>query len=465
MIMFKKIIFFGICIVLSISGIYADGFDLDKYKAEMLLQNPNYRQALLNFELELLTYKTQRRRWLPQSYLSLSPSIGFNESVKTTYTNSLGTTFGFSQKLPFGNSMNGSISQSFSMSGASSWDFNYNPSASLSVQTPFLLATPALFRDVMEWEFKFADISLSIAQLNLTIAQRQNFSESIAALASYMLAVKTTDIANRKYNIMLQRGIEDEQLWTQGRMTTIELSSRDQERYQNYMNLIQKQKALLVTRQKLTLIGLNESYATVDLFKWIENLESCLEETDFTLQDKMLLQKYILIKSWKDLLNSQIYSIPSLSWSLSLSPSSETNGGNNLPDSIENYWMSHINWNWSFSVSMRVSLSPWDSVYKTNETHLLRTQIQQYKINKLQIEEDQELELRQKVIELLEDLRIQNEKSLQIALERIKVSESLYASGRLSEIDLRLQQITVEEAECNLLQTRIDYILAILGFY
>lgn len=461
----QKLLVSVILFVLGFSFIYADGFDLEKYKVEMLLQNPNYRQALLSFELEMLTYKTQRRRWLPQSYLSLSPSIGFNESVKTTYTNSLGTTFGFSQKLPFGNSMNGSISQSFSMSGASSWDFNYNPSASLSVQTPFLLATPALFRDVMEWEFKFADISLSIAQLNLTIAQRQNFSESVAALASYMLAVKTTDIANRKYSIMLQRGIEDEQLWAQGRITTIELSSRDQERYQNYMNLIQKQKALLVARQKLAVIGLDESSATIELSEWIESIESCLVETDFALQDKMLLQKYILYKSWKDFLNSQIYSIPSLSWSFNLSPSSETNGGSNLPDSIENYWMSHIDWNWSISVSMRVSLSPWDAVYKTNETHQLRTQIQQYKNDKLHIEEAQELELRQKVIELLEDLRTQNEKSLQIAQDRIRLSESLYAAGRLSEIDLKLQQITVEEAEVNLLQTRIDNILATLGFY
>lgn len=112
------------------------------------------------------------------------------------------------------------------MSGASSWRFNYTPSASLSLQTPLLVFSPLLLRDVTTWEFKESNVSLSIAQLNFVIAKRQNFAESIAASASYMLALKTKNVADTKYNIMLQRSSEDEQLWKQGRISTLDLSSR-----------------------------------------------------------------------------------------------------------------------------------------------------------------------------------------------------------------------------------------------
>lgn len=146
-------------------------------------------------------------------------------------------------------------------------------------------------------------------------------------------------------------------------------------------------------------------------------------------------------------------------------PSSEGDGGNTLIKTIENYWMAHINWNWSISLSMRFSLAPWDSVYKINKTHQIRSQIQQYKTKNLCIQKEQELEMREKVIELLEKLKEQNEKALDIATERFVFSESLYTAGRISQIDFRLQKVVVKESECNLLQTRIDYLLTLLGFY
>lgn len=95
--------------VFCISHTYSEGFNLEYYKTSLLQDNSDYKLAMLNYELAILNYKTERRRWLPQPYISLSPSVNFNETIKSTYTNSLGTSVGFSQKLPFGNSINGSI--------------------------------------------------------------------------------------------------------------------------------------------------------------------------------------------------------------------------------------------------------------------------------------------------------------------------------------------------------------------
>jgi hypothetical protein len=452
-------------LLFSISFSSAQSTDFLGFDASFINSNPDYQKALLDFELSEIAYLPTKYGWFPQAYVSLSPSLNVLDDDPKMFTETVGTTFGFTQKLPLGHQLDAAVSQAITMRQNGIMVSSYTPSSSVTLLMPLLSAAPTLLESIIEWEQKEKDIALKIAQLNLFLAKKECLVSGVSAIGAFLINRRSVGIALEKNSILLQQAEDDSLLWAQGRLSTLEISTRDQERNKSYTDMLQKQKALLVSEQTLVSLGINSGLLPQDPNDFLNFWRNSIDEYVIFSQNKKRLEKYILIKSWKEMLAQETSSLPLVTCSFSLFPVSDTDEVLLPNESIEEFWTSNINWNWNLSISMKIALVPWDASYTADALHETRVKIQKIKQYQLEIATDQENQLRIKILQLYQDALVQAEKSYSVALERYELAKELLLSGRLSDLDLQLQRIMLEEADCALLQSRLGYITAALGFY
>lgn len=447
------------------ASFYPETGTVEELKSKLLARQPDYQSSQYQFDLARLQYRSERFSWFPQPYLSLSPSCSVLDAKTGAYSDSLAAVVGFTQKIPGGGILTGTASQSFFMNHVSSWSSSYSPSASVSLQMPFGFAVPSLYMQYVGREVADQDIALRIAALQLSASGSGSFASAISAIGDYLITGRKIEIAQAKDGLLKKKAEEDLLLWKQGRITSLELSNRDAARLSAYADLVQQRKGFLVADQNLVLNGLDSSSLTYDIDTFLGDLETYLKENQEDRQTQKEIEKLQLEQNWKNTLVGDLSALPTIGCSVTLNPVSSSSGDPSLLNAVHDYWAASVTWNWTASLSVSISLAPWDSSFQIGEKYLLDSSIDAIKREQNRIKTSQEKELRRKTLAVQEEACLQYAKNRDNAKTRYELYCDLAVSGRLSEMDLQLQQLTVESAECDWFRSRLDYILTALGFY
>lgn len=163
--------------------------------------------------------------------------------------------------------------------------------------------------------------------------------------------------------------------------------------------------------------------------------------------------------NYKNNLKNRLSDIPSLNFAYSLNP--DSNSGNNL----KKYWADMDNFNWSFSVYADIPLTPWNGLYTLRKSFALEKESYNIRLNRFYSEKENEIIIREKKLEMYSVLEEKNNRHFIIEQERMNLFSAMLESGRISDLDCRIQTNIARESFLNYCLSKINRIEYVLGFF
>ncbi len=468
MVFFKKNGFSMVRKIVLISLFYFSTFILSSMEYEefvdiILKNNKEYQTILSQYNIKKMQAFNLKYDWVPKPNLDLN-YIG-NSNLKSK--NQIhGFTAGISilQSMPMGMNFNINISNSFLYSKINSINNQYDANLKLNFSMPLYFFAPALLKPYSYDEIFAKKVSLNIALLELEQAKERIIVSAIYTVGIYRINEELLKLEEQKSTVDIELGINDEALWRQGKLSTLELSERETQRYNNKIKLLNLKNKYLKMMQSLKLTGFDKKITPLDIELWIKNLEKYIE-TKYKYNDKVLFiqENNLRLNRYYSLLK-EMNKMPKLIFSFKANPDSETVGGNYVNDTIKNYWQSKKNWKFDFSLGINIPLSPLDEVYTIDKATR-----EILKITKLNYQILQE-KYRNKKENYKIDIGIAEEnyrlakKFEENALNRLEFSNSLLQQGYITEVDLKINKLNYEKAKLQSLEAYLNYIISRLSY-
>lgn len=238
--MVKKFFYIFICCILS--SLYA--IEYEEFITGVLTNSNEYQKALSKYNIKKTAAQKIQYRWVPK--LSLKLNYISNMEIKThDQIHAFTTGLNLKQTLPMGMGLTFNIDNTFALSKIKGSKNEYGSSSKTQFSMPLYFFAPAILKPYSEHEFYLGEDSISFADLELQRIREKIIAEAIYVAVSYWLQKKTIAIEEEKSQIDLQLGLNDEALWKQGKLSTLELSERNTKRYNNQLNLLNSKKRYL----------------------------------------------------------------------------------------------------------------------------------------------------------------------------------------------------------------------------
>lgn len=457
--MVKKLFFMFMCCILS--SLYA--IEYEEFIAGVLTNSNEYQKALSKYNIKKTAAQKIQYRWVPK--LSLKLNYISNMEIKThDQIHAFTTGLNLKQTLPMGMGLTFNIDNTFALSKIKGSKNEYSSSSKTQFSMPLYFFAPAILKPYSEHEFYLGEDSISFVDLELQRIREKIIAEAIYVAVSYWLQKKTIAIEEEKSQIDLQLGLNDEALWKQGKLSTLELSERNTKRYNNQLNLLNSKKRYLQMLHTLNLTGMSADAMPSNIESWIKKLESYISheyintDTEFLLKQKQLkVNQYYTLKE-------QLNRLPSFIFSFTLDPASKSKGGVKFKDTIQNYWKAEKSWLFNFAVGINIPLSPLDEVYDIDKTTKELLNLNKLEIEALSMNYQNKKEVHEINLNILNEVCILAEKNKENIQNRLASSEVLLKQGYITEIDFKIQNLDYQLSQLNSLKARLDYIIEVLKY-
>ncbi|WP_253696380.1 HlyD family secretion protein [Treponema denticola] len=457
--MVKKLFFMFMCCILS--SLYA--IEYEEFIAGVLTNSNEYQKALSKYNIKKTAAQKIQYRWIPK--LSLKLNYISNVEIKThDQIHAFTTGLNLKQTLPMGMGLTFNIDNTFALSKIKGAKNEYSSSSKTQFSMPLYFFAPAILKPYAEHEFYLGEDSISFVDLELQRIREKIIAEAIYVAVSYWLQKKTIAIEEEKSQIDLQLGLNDEALWKQGKLSTLELSERNTKRYNNQLNLLNSKKRYLQMLHTLNLTGMGADAMPSNIESWIKKLESYISheyintDTEFLLKQKQLkVNQYYTLKE-------QLNRLPSFIFSFTLDPASKSKGGVKFKDTIQNYWKAEKSWLFNFAVGINIPLSPLDEVYDIDKTTKELLNLNKLEIEALSMNYQNKKEVHEINLNILNEVCILAEKNKENIQNRLASSEVLLKQGYITEIDFKIQNLDYQLSQLNSLKARLDYIIEVLNY-
>ncbi|MEL3912895.1 TolC family protein [Treponema pedis] len=457
--MVKKFFFIVICCISS--SLYA--IEYEEFINKVLINNQEYRKALSKYNIKKMAAEKLEYRWIPK--LSLNLNYLSNVEVKTyDQIHAFTTGLSLKQTLPIGMGLNFTVDNTFALSKIKDTKNDYSFSAKAQFSMPLYFFAPAILNPYSKYEFYVGKDSINFANLELKRIKEKIIADAVYIAVSYWLQKKIVEIEEEKLQIDLQLGLNDEALWKQGKLSTLELSEKNTRRYNNQLNLLNSKKRYLQMLYTLNLTGVNKDTVPDNIESWIKKLENYISseyintDTEFLLKQKQLkMNQYYALKE-------QLNQLPSFIFSFTVDPASKSKGDVKFKNTIQNYWKADKNWLFDFTIGINIPLSPLDEIYDIDKTAVELVNLNKLETETLNLEHQNKKDLHEINLNILNEACVLAEKTKENILNRLLSSEVLLKQGYITEIDFKIQNLDYKLSQLDSLKARLNYIIEVLKY-
>ncbi|UTC66933.1 TolC family protein [Treponema sp. OMZ 789] len=457
--MVKKFFYIFICCM--VSSLYA--IEYEDFIDIVLTNSNEYQKALSKYNIKKMAAQKTQYRWIPKLSLDLN-YIGNMEVKSRDQIHAFTTGLNLKQTLPMGMGLNFNISNTFALAKIQGAKNEYSSSAKSQFLMPLYFFAPGILKPYSEYEIYLGKYSINFADLELKRIKQKIIAEAVYIAVSYWLQKKTLEIEEEKLQIDLQLGLNDEALWKQGKLSTLELSEKNTRRYNNQLNFLNSKKRYLQMLHSLNLTGVSDDTIPEKIEPWIKKLENYIsyeyinEEIELELKQKQLkINQYYTLKE-------QLNRLPSFIFSFTVDPASKSKGGIKFNDTIQNYWKADKNWLFNFTIGINIPLSPLDDAYDIDKTAKELLNLNKLEIEALNINHQNKKEVHEINLNILNEICILAEKNKENMQNRLISSEVLLKQGYITEIDFKIQNLDYRRSQLNSLKARLDYIIEVLNY-
>ncbi len=422
----------------------------------ILKNNKEYQKALSKYKISRIAIYNSKYDWIPKLELNFNYHSTIKSKNKTHYFQS---GISFLQNLPMDMYFNIIFDNIFVYSQIENVENQYNIGSKLSFSMPLYFFSPALIEPYGRSQIFVKKNSLRTADLKLKKIREKIIADAIYIVCLYAIRRKILEIKEARILIDNQIAKNDEVLWKQGKISTLELSEKETKRYNSKILLLNFRNEYLKILQRLKLIGFDEKFNIDNIEVWMTKFEEHIKYKNFNDESLLIKKNELKMRKYNNL-KKEMSKIPRLRVYFDFKPNSYSKGGIGFNDTIKNYWDSKKSWDFDISFDIKIPLSPLDEIYQINE----RTK-EILKINKLN-EQIIEAEYKNKKTNyqmntkfLKEKYKLAKEKQENI-LNRLSFSETLLQYGYITSIDLKIQNLDYQIAKLQSLEARLDYIVA-----
>ena len=456
----------SICCLLLVGAFCVYCEDYSNFIDKVLAFSPVYRSALLehkNTEIRLIPYKY---RWLPQPALDLGYNAAFYEkTAQPSQIHALKTSFVLSQDIPGGISAEGQASQFFGFNKNVSDRNGYEFSSSFALAVPLYAVAPKLFSLVWKGQNSAWKTDKTIADIQLKIEKKRIIAEAVLAVSRYLLLKERITLEERRQKLQEREAEADEQLWLLGRLSSFELTERNTKRYETYLDLLQMKQNFANIVENLYVFGLGETDMPSDTDSWLSYWETYTAEVQIENGLDYALETTKLARNLYSEADNKLSVLPKLRLSAEAEPVSARKFSNDFKDSIQKYWKNTEHWNWSFTVGMRLSLSPVSQEYYLNNS--LSTTYRIYNLTEEQLFKNQQIKEKQYQTNIML-LKKLSEKALLDKIDadnKSVTAQALLEQGHLNQINFEYQLLNAELIDNTYKEVRFRRIAALLNGY
>ena len=158
----------------------------------------------------------------------------------------------------------------------------------------------------------------------------------------------------------------DGKLWIMGALSTFDMSERSTKRYEAYLDVLRLKQNFYNAKYALYELGLSETDVPEDIDVWIRFWENYVAEKQIQNGLEERLENKKLTLNFYTASQQHLASIPKLNFSASASPVSRTSGSPDMFEASGEYWRNTFQWNFNFTLSAQIALSPVAQEYRLN---------------------------------------------------------------------------------------------------
>lgn len=428
--------------------------------------NPSAKVNFYSTNILKENIKRERYKWIPKLGITAEQTVsGFlsDEKVRLSTTD---LTLEVTQNLPLGGNLvlfnKHKIINAFNITPK---EFSYGFTTGAKLEFPFLFIVPSVFSELNQYDLYSQKDEMEIINIEQQLFEAKLVSTTVQALGNYYLLKKTVKINEEYEKLLILAEKKDESLWIQGRLSSLELQDRSNKRTDKQNEMIETMFQFETAKENLKLIGVYENYIINDLDSWILLWEMLFG--NFEINDLLIerLKKLQLHSDWNSQIQSYISYIPKFYISCDFKPNANKESYKSFFESMSETFKEKNQVTWNVNLGMTINLDPFAKEYNLNKQFKNLKEIQQ--INEEELNKTLNLQLAQ----IRNNLKMFNEqiKNANNKIEVLKLrsleAESMYSSGHISQVDLDLQKLQLQEAELTYKRLKLSKIVYYLQFY
>lgn len=428
--------------------------------------NPSAKVNFYSINILKENIKLERYKWLPKLGITTEQKVsGFLSNKKVRFSTT-DLTLGVTQNLPLGGNLvlfnKHKISNAFNITPK---EFSYGFTTGAKLEFPFLFIVPSIFSELKQYDLYSQKDEMEIINIEQQLFEVKLVSTTVQALGNYYLLKKNVKINEEYEKLLILAEKKDENLWIQGRLSSLELQDRSNKRTDKQNEMIKTMFQFETAKENLKLIGVYENYTIDDLDEWILLWEFFLD--NFEINDLLIarLNKLRLHSDWNSQIQSYISYIPKFYISCDFTPNANKESYKSFSESVSETFKEKNQVTWNVNLGMTINLDPFAKEYSLNKQFKNLKEIQ--RINEEELNKKlnlQAIQIRNNLKMLDEQIKNANSKIEALKLRNLE-AESMYSSGYISEVDCSLQKLELQEAELAYTSLRLSKIIYYLQFY
>lgn len=463
--MVKKYVAVCLCF-LCLSFLFSEEYDYEKLIEKVFAKSSVYKSAVLQYRNALLMLVPERYGKLPQpfadfAYKSGVPSGGGTSRQSHTFKTALAVT----QNIPGGISIQTEAGNFFQIDTALEKPNQYEFSASLGVTSPLYPIAADILPYAIESELQKAKVGTDIAQTEFELAEKRIRSQTVSVVGTYMLLKERLALEEKRQELNKAQEQADGELWIMGALSTFEMSERSTKRYEAYLDLLRLKQNLHNAKHALYELGLSEADVPEDIDRWLRFWEKYTEERKIQNGLEERLENKKLTLNFYTASQQHLSALPKLNFSASASPVSHASGSSDMLQAAGEYWNNTLHWNFNFTLSARIALSPVAQEYRLNA--VFNNVYDMYKLSQIQQRSKWTLKKEQCEFnfQLLTDLKEKADRDKFDKRNKVITARSLLKDGYVTNSGFEYQKLTAELAENAYREVRMRCISALLNGY
>lgn len=457
----KKILV-AICTALFLCGLVHAEMTVSQWMSVLAETDSTWREGYETYVQESLAAKDWSDSWLPMLTATPGYSLtktGTSETAEFSQTASLGLSL--SQKLPTGGSLSATISQSLSTENIVGEAFGYQTSGSISLSQPIFYGNSRTDRELKRTCVVDASKRLAgesrwrAAQLRRTADTLSQFLNTIILIERQKLRKELIDW----YSTSLEN---DRILFEAGQLSSLEYAEARTDSASVESAYIQFEMVLVEYLDDVKIWGLGSE--NVDLETWLNSIERDLDSSQSrtAVQWELDAERYAIGASLENTRETELADLPTLSMKYSCTPGASSADKTDAWSAVSDYWSGELAFNGSFSISVTIPLTPWDSVWKTSRTGASRRRSFQVQCAEIDRKLASYAVSSSKLTELHDLAASQSLRTYLLEKDRLDLYTIRAGNGDISELDVRYQAIQAENARLDWYVARIARITSLL---
>jgi len=419
-----------------------------------------YQRAMAEYRASSIIQMQKDLEFLPKISINQNYSISKNDFLGEQ--SAINLQISLLEELPFGGFMQLQTNQNLYLPNKDATNYTYNPNFNSNIYLPYLFNQDiAIYNYSLNKKLKMYEKDVAYWSLLQAYINAQH--NGIEKVGKYLLTKMTVKNYENREQLLKMQAEDDEKLLKLGKLSFIDISKRDRERFQNTADLEMYRAVLKEYENYIDDLHIKNVINDVDIEIFLEYWDKISKDDLYMINISEKIDSLRNMKQLNQDCIAVLSSEPNLTVTATLNPQSENYGNISPWITIKNYWERNINFSWSVSASLAITIDPSISLLKSREIFNSKQRVYEYKQIELQ-KSVYESKLRREstYVHLKEEITIA-EKIYQLEKYRTQLAQDYVVSGRLSILDYKLQECILEDARIVLLESRLNYLLSAIS--